>query len=561
VAPNIAEIRIDEDGVRIQLEVFVGDLKTFDALVPDNWFKDGAPQRATPDERMVYFAENGLSIRRTDGTALPVIAEIVERRMRIDRASPLAGQLDPTTRKILPAPPDDPRVLYAELFYPFNGNRPDTLVFVPPLGEKSIARVSMGMVVFDREVPVIEFRYLAKAATLNIDWQDPWYSQFNNINLWRQNRFPQTAFLYIDPFEVRHEVLIRVRDASELVGMKPLGKWLTKAETERLINLTAAEIGARTPINLDGKPVSPTYDRAAYLNIGMRGLVILDDEARINVDAGILGLVWTVATDGYPHQAQLEWTIFNKNGLKVPAYAIDAAGPFLSRLRPDDSVLLWTNHFKTYKAPVIAPVVFGKERTLGVPVLTIFLILVTMGISVVMFRRITSSRTIKIVVLGALVVVTGVSTQFAWVTIENPLAGVPDERSIARITSQLTENLHNALQEKIPKRLDKALGVSISEDAFEDVKQEVERALVVEMQGGGSGLVYRIRDFSVASVQSASRNKGFQVSVNWKVTATGNHWGHPHLKNIRFSALMDIAPIDGAWMLTGMTVTNARLEI
>ena len=189
VAPNIAEIHVTEDGVRLQLEVFAGDLETFDALVPDNWFKGDVSGRATPADRLVDFAENGISIRRADGTALPVRIELAERRKRIDRASPMAGKRDPATGKIVPAPPEDPRVLYAELYYSFNGDRPDVLVFVPPLGEEGISRVSIGMVVYDHEVPVIEFRYLTKQATLNVDWQDPWYSQFTNMNLWRRNRF------------------------------------------------------------------------------------------------------------------------------------------------------------------------------------------------------------------------------------------------------------------------------------------------------------------------------------------------------------------------------------
>jgi hypothetical protein len=82
IAPTISKTHVAEDGVHIQLEVFVGDLETFDALVPDNWFKDDASARATPAERLADFAETGISIRRSDGTALPDSVELVERRMR-----------------------------------------------------------------------------------------------------------------------------------------------------------------------------------------------------------------------------------------------------------------------------------------------------------------------------------------------------------------------------------------------------------------------------------------------------------------------------------------------
>ena len=39
-APNIAEIYVLDDHVRLVLEIHVGDLDTFDELVPDDWIKD-----------------------------------------------------------------------------------------------------------------------------------------------------------------------------------------------------------------------------------------------------------------------------------------------------------------------------------------------------------------------------------------------------------------------------------------------------------------------------------------------------------------------------------------
>ena len=37
-APNIAEIHINDDHVRVDLEIFVRDLVTFDRLIPDEFF-------------------------------------------------------------------------------------------------------------------------------------------------------------------------------------------------------------------------------------------------------------------------------------------------------------------------------------------------------------------------------------------------------------------------------------------------------------------------------------------------------------------------------------------
>lgn len=56
-APNIAEIHIDDDHVRIELEIFVNDLVTFDRLMPDEFFVGTKIKRAALEERMQQFSD------------------------------------------------------------------------------------------------------------------------------------------------------------------------------------------------------------------------------------------------------------------------------------------------------------------------------------------------------------------------------------------------------------------------------------------------------------------------------------------------------------------------
>ena len=136
VAPNVAEFRIEPDGVRVNLEIFVDDVALFRDIVPDRMFKESTRPQEDEASRRARFASQVLSIRRDDGTAFPVRVELIEPRKRIDRSSPLAGKVDPITGRVFPAPPDDPRVLYAELVYDFEGNAPDALTFTPPLSSE-----------------------------------------------------------------------------------------------------------------------------------------------------------------------------------------------------------------------------------------------------------------------------------------------------------------------------------------------------------------------------------------------------------------------------------------
>ena len=62
-APNIAEFRINADHVRIDLEVYVKDIVIFDALIPDEYFKDMDIQAAASRTAETVF-HNGPADRR-----------------------------------------------------------------------------------------------------------------------------------------------------------------------------------------------------------------------------------------------------------------------------------------------------------------------------------------------------------------------------------------------------------------------------------------------------------------------------------------------------------------
>ena len=55
-ATNIAEIYIENDRVKLALEVYIGDLETFHDLIPDDWLKDADVDRPALPERLRRFS-------------------------------------------------------------------------------------------------------------------------------------------------------------------------------------------------------------------------------------------------------------------------------------------------------------------------------------------------------------------------------------------------------------------------------------------------------------------------------------------------------------------------
>jgi len=174
-SPNIAEIYVLDDQVKLMLEIYIDNLDTFDELIPDDWLKDSSSNRSPVEERLQNFANNKFQFITDKGEKLPAKLILVEPRLRIDRKSRFAGKINPYTQQRIPEAPEDKRVLYAELGYPFK-TKPETLTIIPPLDEEGRALVSIGFIAYHKSVPIIDFRYLGQTAKLNLDWQDPWYT-------------------------------------------------------------------------------------------------------------------------------------------------------------------------------------------------------------------------------------------------------------------------------------------------------------------------------------------------------------------------------------------------
>ena len=97
-APNIAEITVLDDRVEVALEVYVGDLKTFEPLIPDDWVEDRAVERPPLGERLARFSKTGLRFDTDTGQTLQAELRLAEPRLRKDRYSPFAGMVNPDSR-------------------------------------------------------------------------------------------------------------------------------------------------------------------------------------------------------------------------------------------------------------------------------------------------------------------------------------------------------------------------------------------------------------------------------------------------------------------------------
>lgn len=562
-SPNIAEIYVLDDRVKLVLEIYVGDLEVFEELIPDDWVKEGAPERPPLDERMRRFANDRFQFITETGENLPARLELVEPRMRVDRQSPFAGMTNPITRQRVPEAPADKRVLYAEISYLFDG-QPKELTIQPPTDEDGRPQVSIGFILYHKAVPVIDFRYLGAPARLMLDWEDPWYSKFDNPNLKRHHKSALMSFLYVEPYEVRHEILTRVRDLETWMDLGLRGdRYIELDELEPLKERIGDFLLTKNPVLVDGQPLKPILDRANYVKVSLTGIQLLEKPERLEISTAIVGVIITYLTDGMPQEVSVDWELFTDQVQRVPATATDPAGPLPTFLMPGDSLHTWTNYLKNFELPTVRDVeVAGSLGELRVPLVSLICLLLIIPVAWWLFRRRINSESVAVpLTAGLALIIVGIAAMpLAQVTVSRPglMAGDLEPDKAKELLQVLLKNVYRAFDFREEGDVYDKLAVSVEGDLLADIYLQNRQSFSIQKAGGAQA---KIKEVEIESATAERRDDGalaYDIRGRWAAQGTVGHWGHVHTRRNVYDAIVTVEAVDDRWKITGLDVLEEK---
>ena len=561
--PNIAVVNVEEDRVTVSLEVYVEDMEVFEDALPDDWFRDLALKRPTEAERLRRFGENVLRME-ADGKTLPVQVDLVEARVRVERYSPLAGKMNPYTGRKVPGPPQDKRVVYIELTYLFpSGPLPETLAVVPPIGEKGYSRATIGFTLSHQGVQVMDFKALNQKALLNLDWTDPWYSRFEEKALLRWQQSGLMTFLYIEPYEVRHEMLVRVMDLLPLLDLELRDNaWIEEDEFRKVEAGIGQFLLEHSNLLIDGTRGEGILDKVNFVQYTRRRTTFLTEPERLSVPQAKLGVVITYFTDGIPQQVEMKWDLFTPRIQNVPANAIDPAGPFPSTLTPEDPVHVWVNYLKTYKIPTVNAVAVEKgQLPRRVPVLSLVLLLGLVPVAMSLRTRARAGWSIRgRLWLGGSLLAMAVAAGVIWPlgAVDMPTGSGQDEEENLVLMENLLRNVYRAFDFRAEDDVYDKLAMTVAGDLLTDIYLQSRQSFVVAQAGGAQA---KVQEVEVESARPSRKGGGYVFDTTWTAGGSVGHWGHVHMRVNRFKANITIEPVDGAWKITGMEVLDeVRLD-
>lgn len=547
-AATIAEIFIEPAEVRVGLEVGVSDLQAFQDLLPDDLYERITGQDKPWEARAQRFLS----------TQWVVVADDRKLAGRIDRIE-IARRVirDEITGEALPNQPDDAElVIQADLRYRLV-EQPGSIEIQPPRDQRTGATTAnIGFVTYHLGVAVNDFRYLSAKETLRLDWSDPWYTSFERRNLRRRHFAPAAAFLYIENFEVRKEIVFRPRDLQAWIDLGIEGQSdIPPEQRDTILRKAGSFLDEHTPVQIEGRPSTGTLDRVHFIHRSLRTTGVVETEEPIDIHTAMIGAIYVYPVTSLPQNVTMKWDLFSQRIARVPCVATDEAGGMPGTLQPDDAILKWENFLTHPTRPafmnVTAPL---AVRTVSVPIVSL---LCLAGAGILWWRRHHDDRSIRRYGSIAVMFVSAAAMlAVPSLRIDIPIGGPPEvsDREAEDILHSLLHNIYRSFDYREENAVYDVLERSVSGDLLTQIYLQTRQSLTLASQGGAR---VKVKQVELVDFHRRSTGQGEMVAdCSWIVKGDVGHWGHIHQRTNQYRAELAIRATDGRWQITGMDLLS-----
>jgi len=556
-ASTIAEIFVDQHGVRVELEIAKSDWPVFQDLLPSKLNAETAQGTNSQVDRYRRFFREGLLI--SDQRKIPLVGAVEQTslRRRIVR--------DEVTGQPLPEQPlDAEQTLHVVLKYKF-GARPERLTIQPPLikGSQQTA-ANIGFMCYHNGLPVNDFRYLSGQITLDLDWSDPWYSHFQHPNLRKQFNAPMSVYLYVEPYEVRKEIIVRPKDLQAWVDLGVGDASVIPVKNQEKLKKQVADfLSEKNPVIIDGKPAQGRLDRIHFIRRSLRSTGIVEPPVDLDTTSATLGIIYVYPIARLPEEVSMTWELFNSRIQELPAVASDEAGGLPSRISKDDPVLLWKNYLTNpANANLVSIASPQSPQKISVPFFSIFCAGLVLLLSLFMIKGRHTKKSRRSGFIGAICIFTlcgFLTLPFANIVVADPFAETAEisNEEQRELMSGLLYNIYRAFDHHDESLIYDRLAESISGELLSEVYLETRASMEVKNQGG---LRISVKDVTVTELKSVNQSDDSEITLRcrWRVAGWIGHWGHIHRRINEHLALVTIAPLDEKWKITAIEMLDEQ---
>ncbi|MDW7692437.1 hypothetical protein R9C00_13125 [Flammeovirgaceae bacterium SG7u.111] len=503
-----AEVKVGADKIEVRLRVLAEDLFLFHQLEADNedFISLAQCQKATEEHKPFLLKHFYLH----DGKGRKLQAKITK-----------VEPLEAPAKGINVAD-----LMEYSLYYHIEfacPSRPESLQFTQHFGGKESVINAIMMLEISQEglgdLPPSEVRK-EKPTIIDLDWNrapetvDGRRQRFEAMkakkekeNLGISSYSSIYSFIYIEDFEVRHEVLVPIAMAESWFPIeRKNAEELTVAEQEVARKQFEDFFSKQNPVEIDGKQVKPKVERIDFFGLDFKDFAKQAEPKPLDVAHARAGIILSYPAKGAPQQVKMNWDSFNKNirTLKSVVYAYeDNSQAKFTRLSPS---FKWENTGQSSVEEVKA--LRSEENE-------------------------------------------------AWYSffVDDEV----DEEEADKISEALLGNIYKAFKYQTESEIYDALALSVEGDLLSKIYLDFKKNLVMQEQGGAISKVKSVEVVSGNKQDLTNEDENtFGYLCTWKVSGTVEHWGHIHERENEYMALFSIKDIDGAWKVVELKPLNQK---
>ena len=357
---------------------------------------------------------------------------------------------------------------------------------------------------------------------------------------------PVQSFLAVEAFEVRHEVLVRLKDVAEDVELTAIGTLGIEEQGNVKDRLQAMVLPLAT-VTIDGQEANPIVDRVDFLTVGTQGVLPRLEPVPEIVSVAFIGVTVVYLTPRTPGELTLRWESFEGVMSEIPATVSDAEFSQTMTLTAEEPVLEWQNNLSEDPIPVVNAVAI-EPMEIPVPLLSLPLLILSILLLVSASRGKQSATRFALarMVLAVGLVVAPVAEMA--VALPSSLSSVPSSGEARRILAGVLPNVYRAFEFREESDAYDRLAVSVTGDTLSEIYLEHRRSLEMEERGGARARVETVEVPEVREVLPAE-NGGFVADAVWVVGGTVTHFGHRHFRQNRYDARVKLLPVDNTWKI------------
>jgi hypothetical protein len=361
---------------------------------------------------------------------------------------------------------------------------------------------------------------------------------------------PMSGFLYVEPYEVRKEIIVRPVDLQSWTDLGLAGRKTIPVEMQAEVKRKVAEfLRDRHAVQIDGVAVDGELARVNFLERSLKASRVIDPPVELSVYSAVLGVIFVYPTDGLPDVVTMDWDLWNERMDKIPAVSVDQAGPLPITLDPDYRVLEWRNFLTNPQLPTLVTVVDPPTMLERVLLAIRWIVVGIVVLCMLLIAR--SLRTQRLSVARALIPAALVIGLAIGVFRLAEGAAVSDERA-GEVVSPLLHNIYRAFDYRDEEKIYDTLALSVAGGLLTDVYLETRRGLELASQGGARVKVKEVELIDVSAERAD--NGGFKARATWRAAGSVGHWGHVHQRINRYMADLTVEPVGGRWKLTGLEI-------